>query len=84
MLDEWLGPRLKSQLPEGQEHFSSVISSAKADPDHPRKAVIRALIHRGGKVVATEGRDIQMQTNAPTRQGWSAVSGEAYPDEQEE
>jgi hypothetical protein len=84
MLDQWLGPRLESQVAAGQERFSSVISSAKADPDHPRKAVIRALIHRGGKVVATERRDIQMQSNAPNRQGWSAVEGESYPEEQEE
>jgi hypothetical protein len=84
MLDEWLGPRLESQRPDGQQRFNALINSAKLDPDHPRKAVIRALIHRGGRVVATEGRDIQMQKNAPGRQGWSAVSGEPYPEEQEE
>lgn len=84
MLDQWLGPKVESQVSQGQERFSSVISSAKADPDHPRKAVIRGLIHRGGKVVATEGRDIQMQVSAPNREGWSAVEGETYPEEQEE
>jgi hypothetical protein len=84
MLDQWLGLKVESQVSQGQERFSSVISSAKADVDHPRKAVIRALIHRGGKVVATEGRDIQMQASAPSREGWSAVEGEAYPEEQEE
>lgn len=83
MLDQWLGPRLQNQLAEGEQSFNSVISSAKADPDHPRKAVIRAIIHRGGHVVATEGRDILLQKNAH-REGWSAVPCEAYPEEQEE
>jgi hypothetical protein len=83
MLDQWLGPRLQGQLAEGEELFNSVISSAKADPDHPRKAVIRALIHRGGHVVATEGRDILLKKNM-NREGWSPVPCESYPEEQEE
>jgi beta-lactamase superfamily II metal-dependent hydrolase len=84
MLDQWLGKRLPKQLAKGGEKFRSFISSAKADPDHPRKAVVRALIHRGAKVIATEGRDIQTQVNAPDREGWSGVEGDPYPEEQEE
>jgi hypothetical protein len=84
MLDQWVGAKLASQAAQGQERFDAIISSAKADTDHPRKSVIRALIHRGGKVVATEGRDILARKNAPSRDGWSAVEGEAYPEEQEE
>ncbi len=84
VLDQWLGPRLPKQLAKGEERFRSIISSAKADPHHPRKAVVRALIHRGSKVIATEGRDIQTQVNAPDREGWSGVEGDPYPDEQEE
>jgi hypothetical protein len=83
MLDQWLGAKLQNQFAEGEERFNSVISSAKADPDHPRKAVIRAIIHRGGHVVATENRDILLQKNAH-REGWSAVPCEPYPEEQEE
>jgi len=84
MLDQWLGPRLRTQLPKGQETFTAVISSAKADPDHPRKAVIRALIHRGAKVLATEGVDKKTGFNAPARPNWSIADGENYPEEQEE
>ncbi len=84
MLDQWLGAKLQSQAADGQERFEALISSAKADTDHPRKSVIRALIHRGGNVVATEGRDILVRRNAPPRHGWVAVPGEIYPDEQEE
>jgi beta-lactamase superfamily II metal-dependent hydrolase len=83
MLDQWLGPRLPNKPAKGQELFTAVISSAKADPDHPRKSVIRGLIHRGAKVIATEGRDIRTQVNAPDR-GWESVEGEDYPEEQEE
>ena len=83
MLDQWLGQRLATKPAGGQELFQAIISSAKADEDHPRKSVIRGLIHRGGLVVPTEGRDICVRENAPDR-GWSAVEGEPYPEEQEE
>src|SRR5438874_1007771 len=39
ILDQWLGWRLPAMLPNGQHRFISMISSAKEDPDHPRKAV---------------------------------------------
>ena len=84
MLDQWLGEKLPGPPIKGEEKFRSIISSAKDDPDHPRKAVVRALIHRGAKVIATEGRDIQTQVNAPDREGWSGVDGDPYPEEQEE
>jgi beta-lactamase superfamily II metal-dependent hydrolase len=83
MLDQWLGAKLAAPPIKGQEAFTAIISSAKADPDHPRKAVQRALIHRGAKVISTEGRDICTWHN-PQREGWTAVEGDAYPEEQEE
>lgn len=83
MLDQWLGPKLDSKPAKDQAKFTAAISSAKADTDHPRKAVIRGLIHRGAKVIATEGRDVCIRNNAPDR-GWVAVDGEEYPEEQEE
>ncbi len=49
LLDRWLGPRLQWMQPEGSELFTAMISSAKEDTDHPRKAVLRAMRHRGGK-----------------------------------
>jgi hypothetical protein len=82
-LDQWLGPRLPNKPEKGQEIFTAAISSAKADPDHPRKSVIRALMHRGAKVIPTESRDICLRHNAPDR-GWQAVDGVEYPEEQEE
>lgn len=83
ILDRWLGPRLPVRLPEGQNKFTAIISSAKADEDHPRKAVVRALIHRGAKVLTTEGKTVCMNHNK-ARQGWVAAPVENYPDEHEQ
>lgn len=83
LLDKILGPRLPAILPEGQKKFFAIISSAKEDPDHPRKAVVRAMHHRGAAVYSTEGRPLQVHQNGPTR-GWSSASCLDYPDDQEE
>lgn len=85
LLDQWLGGRLPQKVASGQEAFTAIVSSAKADTKHPRKAVVRAFIHRGAKVIATESRSIQTSGGAvPARDGWTAVEGETYPDSQEE
>lgn len=80
VLDSLLGPKLESQ----SESFTAIISAAKEDKDHPRKAVIRAFIHRGAKVITTEGNSIRTGHNAPTREGWTSVEPVPYPEEQEE
>lgn len=84
LLDHWLGPRLHSKLEEGKENFTAVISSAKKDKHHPRKSVVRAMIHRGAKVITTEGNSVRTGFNAPERDGWSAAESVAYPEEHEE
>lgn len=80
VLDRWLGQRLESH-PE-KTNWSAVCSSAKADEHHPRKSVIRAMMHRGGWFGATEGRTICV-SNGITRDGWSSIPQVAYPPEQE-
>lgn len=82
VLDRWLGPRLSERPAEGSKKFIAFISSAKADEDHPRKAVVRAMIHRGGIVVTTEGRSVRTSQDAPDR-GWKPVEPEPYPEDQE-
>ncbi|GAO40741.1 hypothetical protein SCH01S_51_00730 [Sphingomonas changbaiensis NBRC 104936] len=84
LLDTILGSRLDGAVSDESATFSAFISSAKADPDHPRKAVERAMHHRGGKVLATEGQNIRTGWNAPARVGWSGIAGRPYPTEQEE
>jgi len=82
-LDTWLGPKAASEA-ESTGTFSAIISSAKADAHHPRKAVVRALIHRGAKVFTTEGVTHCTSSHSPYRSGWSAATTEPYPSEQEE
>lgn len=84
LLDQILGPKLDGHVGTGNELFTALISSAAADPDHPRKAVERAMHHRGGHVVATEGSDKSSGWNAPNRPGWHALASRPYPAEQED
>lgn len=84
ILDRWLGQRLPVKPAAGQGKFTAIISSAKADEDHPRKAVLRACIHRGAKVLTTEGKGVCTFQGRPLRAGWVTAQMEEYPDEQEE
>lgn len=84
VLDRWLGLRLRRKPEEGKEGFTAIVSAVEDDKDHPRKAVVRACIHRGGKVVSTEAAGLQTSHNAPPRQGWVAAIPLSYPEEQEE
>jgi len=82
LLDRWLGPRLPQVLPEGSELFTAMISSAKEDTDHPRKAVLRALRHRGAFVATTEEAAFTIYKNI--NRGWGPLKNVPYPDEQED
>lgn len=82
VLDRWLGDRLGQQPSEGT--CTAIVSSAKADKDHPRKSVVRGFIHRGAKVITTEGTDKRTGHNAPDREGWVAVEPMPYPEDQED
>lgn len=83
ILDQWLGPRLTSPSTDEASKFTAIVSAAKADNDHPRKSVVRAFIHRGGKVFSTKGNSICTGHKAPDR-GWSPVDSVPYPEEEEE
>jgi hypothetical protein len=83
ILDRWVGPRLPYRVPEGSELFNALISSAKEDPDHPRNAVLRALLHRGAFVATTEDSAFRAWKNSPNP--WPGkLRNVAYPNEQEE
>jgi beta-lactamase superfamily II metal-dependent hydrolase len=85
LLDRWLGPRLAQQPVPGQETFTAIVSSAKADLDHPRNAVVRAFMHRGAKVIMTESQHVRTSGgNAPVRDNWSACTPATYPSTMEE
>lgn len=83
ILDFWVGKRLAGKAE--QKKFEAFISSAKKDKDHPRKAVERAMIHRGGVVYKTEGANLRTHGgDAPAREGWISATPADYPEEQEE
>jgi beta-lactamase superfamily II metal-dependent hydrolase len=82
LLDFWVGARLAQMVPKGQEKFGAVISAAKEDTAHPRKAVLRALRHRGAFILTTEDTPVIVQRNS-TRT-WTMAENVPYPDEQEE
>lgn len=83
LLDSIIGPRLSTQPANG--HFHAYISSALADEDHPRKVVVRAVMHRGGNVFPTEGQSIRSSSSgAPARVGWTSITPASYPGEYEE
>ncbi len=83
LLDEICGEKLPVDQ-KGVHKFTAVISSAKEDKDHPRKAVLRALMHRGAKVITTEGKTICCSRSAPEREGWVPTTPEVYPEDQED
>lgn len=81
LLDKLLGERL-AVTPE-KTTWNAICSSAKADEDHPRKSVVRAMIHRGGHFAATEGRTVRIGRGIE-RPNWTAIPQTDYPHEQEE
>jgi hypothetical protein len=83
LLDRWLGPRSRSRPNDGEETFEAIVSAAKRDKDHPRKAVIRGFIHRGARVLTTQGASIRINSNAPSRAGWEPATPLPYPDYEE-
>lgn len=68
---------------DDQASFTAVISAAKNDSDHPRKVVVRSLIHRGARVLVTKRTSLCIPYNAPHRDGWGPASSVPYPEEQE-
>ena len=81
VLDKWLGRKLPQQAEPAL--FTAIISANQHDEEHPKKAVVRALIHRGAKAIQTDST-IRTSKNAPERKGWSAVTPLEYPPDMEE
>ena len=87
VLDRWLGRRLPQQLPEGQGRFRAFISANPDDNEHPRRAVVRGLIHRGADVSQTTGKRgayLGTAKNAPSRDDAVPADRLPYPEDQEE
>ena len=85
MLDRWLGQKLPTMPVPGSETFTAIVSAAKEDEHHPRKAVIRGFAHRGARNLSTDDASGKyVWSNRTLRQGWVAATPVAYPAEIEE
>ncbi|MBT3013083.1 MAG: MBL fold metallo-hydrolase [Candidatus Thiodiazotropha sp. (ex Lucina pensylvanica)] len=82
ILDELLGTKLGAKL--FGRNFTGVVCASQKDKDHPRKAVTRAIYHRGGEVQTTERNNYGFRKNIPVRPGWGPVDPVPYPEDQEE
>lgn len=80
VLDQLLGPTLPTQ--PATWSWVAVCSSAKLDEAHPRKSVIRAMLHRGAHFTATEGRTVNVSRGIS--RGWTSIAQTPYPREQED
>lgn len=80
ILDKWLGAKHATQ--PSSPTFTALVSSNSKSTDHPKKAVVRALVHRGAKVYRTKGT-LYSYKNGSNR-GWTTATPLDYPTETEE
>ena len=77
VLDLWLGEVVEEGTPPRQR---AVVSANQNDRDHPSKAVLRALMHRGCRVYQTRGAYWYKSVGAPARGvGWRSARALRYP-----
>ena len=81
VLDMWLGTKLQGSMQSTA--LWAVISANQNDLDHPKKAVVRGLIHRGRRVFQTDGTLNVCSSGAPHR-GWKSALPLEYPHDQED
>lgn len=82
ILNRWLGKPLPAMPTKAT--WYAICSSAKADEDHPKKSVKRAMLHRGAHFSETEGITVNLTVGKDRREGWNRISQAEYPQEQEE
>ena len=83
LLDAIIGNKFETKkAAESAEVLTAVISAGKNDSNHPRKAVVRALYHRGAKTFDTKGGGFHKGTS--TRDNWKSAVKLTYPSEIED
>lgn len=81
VLDKWLGAKLPALAENNGKQ--AIISANQNDDEHPKKAVVRALIHRGRRVFQTKGT-LHLRTSGAPDRGWTRALPLAYPRDQED
>lgn len=70
--------------PQGTQRFSAFVSAPKEDDQHPRKIVLNAFMRRGGRVIATQGKNKVYQGGFPARPGYEPAEALAFSSQVEE
>lgn len=80
-----LNALLGNPVPEGTESsFAAFVSCPAKDDTHPRKIVLNAFMRRGGRVIATEGRNKVHWGGFPARDGYVTATSCSFSTEVEE
>ncbi|ENZ7192891.1 ComEC/Rec2 family competence protein [Klebsiella variicola] len=83
LLDSIIGDKFATKREaEAAGRLTTVISAGKNDANHPRKAVVRALYHRGAKIFDTKKGGFHKGTS--TRDNWKDATLLTYPSEIED
>lgn len=78
LLDVIIGDKFNTKREaEAAKRLITVISAGKNDSNHPRKAVVRALYHRGAKIFDTKKGGFHKGTS--TRDNWKDATLLTYP-----
>lgn len=81
VLDKWLGAKLPEEAESPKQQ--AIVSANRQDADHPKKAVVRAMIHRGRRVYQPSGTLHTFAGDAP-RRGWPSATPLSYPTDMED
>ncbi|MFY0151988.1 ComEC/Rec2 family competence protein [Klebsiella variicola] len=83
LLDAIIGDKFATKREaEAAGRLIAVISAGKNDINHPRKAVVRALYHRGAKIYDTKSGGFHKGTSS--RENWKDATLLTYPSEIED
>ena len=81
VLDTWLGVKLPGPVLDAAQF--AIISANQKDKEHPKKAVVRALIHRGRRVFQTAGT-LHVYSQGADDRGWTSSTPLEYSLDQED
>jgi len=83
LLDGWLGP-IRSENMGPLRGRTAIVSANPNDGNHPTKAVIRAMIHRGYVVFQTMTGVLRISSPGAPDRGWAKAKALCYPKDQED
>lgn len=83
LMDHIFGKRINQENYTGGS-FTAIAQASSLSEDHPRKAVIRAVHHRNGKILKVNSNWLRVGYNMPPRPNSTYATSLSYPDDMEE